>query len=538
MSIKWLIYCRVSSKKQVKEWNWLSSQEKRCRDYATGVLWVEVEKVFNDEWISWWVFERKSIKDLMNYIDTHKDSSYTVIFEDLNRLSRDIQVHHLLRAEFRKRWVELQCPNFQFEESPEWTFRENMSVSMAQYEKDKNKQRVLSRQRARLEQWFWCFKVPLWYKFVENTNWWWKIVVEDKRYSKIVKSALQKYASDEFISANDVVRFFHKKWIKVGTIKNGRVTNSNLICRILRNVLYTGYLELPSWQIDLRKAKHKALISMKTYEAIQKKLNSNPQSIEYKVIQNSERKDLSDDFPLRWFLYCEESKKMISWSWSRWRSTRVAYYTFPRKSSMYWKSINRDVLHKEFYEILRGLTPSEDILTCFEKVFLDLLKKRKEIFNNQEIKLKKDVKKIEDKIENFIDRIWNSSNEKLINNYEKKIEILEKEKSILEEKMQKSFTELKNVRTNLKQKLKIASNALYIWNSWNLETKKTLLKLIFPEWIAVNKKKHVRTHTFSLLYQSFSLWESCFNQMVGHPGLEPRTLSLKGTCSTNWANNP
>jgi hypothetical protein len=29
--------------------------------------------------------------------------SYIVIFEDLNRLSRDIQVHSLLKAEFKKR---------------------------------------------------------------------------------------------------------------------------------------------------------------------------------------------------------------------------------------------------------------------------------------------------------------------------------------------------------------------------------------------------------------------------------------------------
>jgi len=71
------------------------------------------------------------------------------------------------------------------------------------------------------------------------------------------------------------------------------------VCRLLKNVLYTGYLELPSWNIGLRKAKHEALISMKTYEAIQKKINANPQSITAKVIKNSERKDLSGDFPLR-----------------------------------------------------------------------------------------------------------------------------------------------------------------------------------------------------------------------------------------------
>ncbi|MDQ7023195.1 MAG: recombinase family protein [Candidatus Gracilibacteria bacterium] len=107
------------------------------------------KKVFNDEGISGGVFERKSIKELISYIDSNKEeNSYTVIFEDLNRLSRDIQVHHLLRTEFRKRGVELQCPNFQFEETPEGTFRENMSVSMAQGKKEKtNKESFLDKKQ-------------------------------------------------------------------------------------------------------------------------------------------------------------------------------------------------------------------------------------------------------------------------------------------------------------------------------------------------------------------------------------------------------
>ena len=37
---------------------------------------------------------------------------------------------------------------------------------------------------------------------------------------------------------------------------------------------------------------------------------------------------------------------------------------------------------------------------------------------------------------------------------------------------------------------------------------------------------------------SIKLKFSFKSQMVGHPGLEPRTFPLKGGCSTNWANDP
>ncbi|MDA3781302.1 MAG: hypothetical protein PF487_13910 [Bacteroidales bacterium] len=44
-------------------------------------------------------------------------------------------------------------------------------------------------------------------------------------------------------------------------------------------------------------------------------------------------------------------------------------------------------------------------MNCFEKIFLDLLKDRKIIFEEQEEKHQKQIKAIESKIDNFIERI-------------------------------------------------------------------------------------------------------------------------------------
>jgi len=306
MDIKWLIYCRVSSIKQVKEWNWLSSQEKRCRDYATGTLWIQVEKVFNDEWVSGWLFKRKSIQELFKYIDKNKRNNFIVIFEDLNRLSRDIQVHILLKSEFKKRWVELACPNFKFEESPEWDFKENISVIVSQYEKDKNKQRVLSRMKARLEQWFWCFRLPIWYKFIEADEWW-RIVVKDPKTANIIKNWLEKYAEGILQTLSELQKYYFKKWLKIKWINsNWRVSSTSNIHWIATNILYTGNLEVKKWDIPVIKAKHEALISMKTYNRIQKRLVWMSQ-IERKIESSINRPDISDTFPLRWHLYCEDS---------------------------------------------------------------------------------------------------------------------------------------------------------------------------------------------------------------------------------------
>ena len=510
MKLKWLIYCRVSSVKQVKEWNGLSSQEKRCRDYATATLWIEVEGVFNEEGVSGGVFERKSIQDLLKYIDKNKSSDYIVIFEDLNRLSRDIQVHGLLKAEFKKRGVELASPNFQFEESPEWAFRENMSVSMAQYEKDKNKQRVNDRMRARLEQWYWCFVLPIGLKYSTNSKGGKEILFDESNY-KVVKSTLEKYASDELKTINDVARHLNKKWIKVWTIRNGKVHNSNLVSRMLKNILYAWYIEFPKWWIKRLKAQHKAIISLKTFENIQKKLKKNPQYIESKIESNLNRVDRSNDFPLRGFLYCEKSKQMISGSWSQWKKEKFPYYTYPRKSSMFGKVINRDKLHIEFSNLLISIQPNESVVQAFEKVVIHEDQIRKD--NDMEYRdvLESDMKKINSKINKFIERIWSANSEVLIENYEKQVEELEREKVKISQNLSK---EPKDVRTPLKRKMKMVRNALDIWKYSDVENKKSLLKSIFPEGIPINEKKQVGTPTFSLVYQSFSIGESSHLSMV------------------------
>ena len=513
MDIKWLIYCRVSSKKQVKEWNWLSSQEKRCRDYATDTLWIQIDKVFNDEWVSGWLFERKSIQELFKYIDKNKKNNYIVIFEDLNRLSRDIQVHSLLKSEFKKRWVELACPNFKFEESPEWDFKENISVIVSQYEKDKNKQRVLQRMRSRLEQWFWCFRLPIWYKFIEADEWW-RIVVKDSETANIIKNWLEKYADWILQTLPELQKFYFKKWLKIRWINsNWKVTSTSNVHWIATNILYTGNLESKKWDIPVTKAKHEALISMKTYDRVQKRLiwiSKIERTIDFSI----NRKDISDNFPLRWHLYCEDSWYMLSAWWTKWNTTKVPYYTFPRNSPLKWKSINRNKLHKELEKLLVNLTPKKDTIKCFENIFIDLLKDRKNIFIENEQKIKNQIQEFDKKIDNYIDRIWNSTSQKLIENYESKIEELEKEKQIISEKMTENFSHLKNVWTWLKTKLKKVSNALVVWNNQDVKNKKELLKMIFPAWIPINKKRVVWTPNLSLIYQAFELSKVSKNHMV------------------------
>jgi len=62
-------------------------------------------------------------------------------------------------------------------------------------------------------------------------------------------------------------------------------------------------------------------------------------------------------------------------------------------------------LHKEFDNLLKNLNPKEDVLKCFEEIFLDLVKNRKSVTEEQDKKIRIDITSIEKKIDTFIERI-------------------------------------------------------------------------------------------------------------------------------------
>ena len=115
---KALIYCRVSSQRQVQEGHGLDSQETRGRAYAKD-HGLEVVKVFNEEGISGGLFDRPAMKALIKFLDDKPLDKFVVIIDDLSRLARDVKVHIDLRAALIAREAKLQCLNFNIDDSEE-----------------------------------------------------------------------------------------------------------------------------------------------------------------------------------------------------------------------------------------------------------------------------------------------------------------------------------------------------------------------------------------------------------------------------------
>ena len=126
---KAVIYCRVSSQKQVKKGDGLGSQETRCREYAKH-RGYQVTEVFRDEGVSGSLINRPSMQDMLTYLKQHKKKQeHIVIIDDISRLARDLEAHIQLRTSIGDAGGKLESPSIEFGEDSDSKLVENLLMA-------------------------------------------------------------------------------------------------------------------------------------------------------------------------------------------------------------------------------------------------------------------------------------------------------------------------------------------------------------------------------------------------------------------------
>ena len=106
-----IIYCRVSSQKQVQKGDGLGSQETRCRDFAK-LKGYEVTEVFKDEGIYGSMINRPAMQDMLKFLKSHKkQQTHIVIIDDISRLARGLDAHIHLRTAISDAGGKLESPS-------------------------------------------------------------------------------------------------------------------------------------------------------------------------------------------------------------------------------------------------------------------------------------------------------------------------------------------------------------------------------------------------------------------------------------------
>jgi site-specific DNA recombinase len=510
---KALIYCRVSSERQVKEGHGLDGQERNCRRFAE-LRGYEVAEVFRDEGVSGGLINREGMEKMLDYLDANgRDGEWIVLIDDIKRLARDLIGHFTLRKAISSRGALLESPSHKFGDEPEEVFVESIMAATAEYERNQNKRQVKNRMRARLEAGYWPFYQPPGYMFAKVPGHG-KLLVRKEPDASIIQEALEGFASGRFTSQVDVRLFLESRNFRPQTEHPSQFRD--FVSRLLLREVYAGFVSYPSWNVTTRNGHHEPLISSETYERIQERLRERQ-----KV---PARKDLDKDFPLRGFVVCADCKKPHTASWSRGRGRLYAYYRCTTAGcSACNKSIKADRMHRELEELLTGLKPRKNILKVVRQRLLDHWDKRKLDMETVRKRRQERLDGIEKEIQGYLGAIDKCSSPIVLKRIEEQVQSLEAKKIRLGGRITKPKHGDYDFETALDRVLGFINNPLALWQTAELSQRRLVLRLVFTEPLVYDRETGFGTPALSLPIAIACVPELDELEMVGSPGVEPGT---------------
>ncbi len=507
---KWcIIYCRVSSDRQVHEGNGLNSQEKRCRDYAKSKGYIVV-KVFYDEGVSGGLFTRPAMRELIAYLDANQYKRYVVLFDDMSRFARDVEVHIQLKTELVARGAKLECLNFNIDDSPESEYAELVLAAGNQYQRKYNRRQVIQKMKARLDDGFWAFGPP---PALINSKHpvYGRLLTAHEPLSSIYKELIESYEKGMINTLEEGRDFLDKKY-KDSNIN--RKTSLNGVKNILTEILYTGWLEYKPWGVPLKKAKHEGFISIDTYHNVQKKLLGKAKA--------PLRKDYSIDFPLRNFVLCNDCKKAITASWHTGRSQRYPHYFCKQKGCpLYNKTIQKALIEEHFENLLYGITPNEEVIEFAKAVLLDIWANRDVLEQDSNTRSQKLITELESQKKQLLQRAAKATSEEIAKEYETEaVKIIEQINSLKESLPKRIYYE-ENFGTACDIVLPKIEEPILMWKSPNPKDQRLLLEMYFEEKIPYDINEGFGTASLACLPNLLAVKLEDKNQLVEMPGVEP-----------------
>ena len=506
-----VIYARVSGAKQVRDGDGLASQETRCREYADYKNY-EVIGVFKDDMSGKFV-GRPAMDEMLAFLRKHRSGNPVVIIDDISRLARGLEAHLKLRQLLTSAGGKLESPSIEFGDDPDSIMVENLLATVAQHQREKNGQQTLNRMRGRMMNGYWTFHAPVGYKY-EKVSGHGKMLVPDKPKASIIKQGLEGYASGRFQTLTELKRFFETT--NVFSKNRQDEIHPTRIQEMIERIIYAGYISYEPWGLNMIEGKHEAFISLETWEAVQKRRSS--------LAKAPARKDLSADFPLRGFVTCGDCNQPYTSCWSKGRSSKYPYYLCDTKGCVsYRKSVRREKVEGEFEILLKALQPTRELFAMSLVMFQEIWDRRFASISNNQKAIESNIRKLDRKLVQLLDRIVETNNASVIAAYENRITEIERQKAILSENLTQSDKPAGSFKEIYRTAFEFLANPWKLWVSDRLEDRRAVLKLVFAERLPYHRIEGYRTAKTSLPFKALEDIRMEKSEMVPPHGLEPRT---------------
>lgn len=504
---KCVIYARVSSQKQVKEGNGLESQVFRCKEYAKQKGLV-VKTIFTEDGISGGLLIRPGIRAAFGYLEENPDIKIFLV-DDMDRMARSVEVYFQLKAELKTIGVELEMVNQNFEDSSSGKMVEQISAAVKEYERNNNRDRVVERMRARIQEGYWPHCAPPGYENIKSAGGR-KMVVPKEPDATFIREAFEGYASGQLSTLQQVADFlnenrFETKWTQKGI-------HVSQVIRLFKRRFYAGLIDSKKWGVKGIKGKHPAIITLDLFDRVNLIMTGKAPS--------KPRKDIHKDFPLRGLILCAACKKPMTSNWSKGRNQRYPYYRCDTKGCD-TKSVPRDDVESDFKITLSRASPQREMVRLFEAIVKDVWEEKQASIDKDRLLSEKRIVELEGELKTSVDSYINANSGAIKTRLEARVEELEQEIKVARAAHHQIGAQEIDFETALKRTCEFLENPLQEWKNGNVVHKQRVTRLVFRKPLEFSKENGLGTAHKSLPFAVFDSSKKTKLSMVEMAGIEP-----------------
>ncbi|MDT7828036.1 recombinase family protein [Pricia sp. S334] len=485
-----VIYTRVSSKEQFDNNASLTTQLKYCQEYAIRKE-LEVIEYFGGTYESAKSDERREFQKMLNYVKRRKNIGYIIVYS-YDRFSRTGANGAYISGQLKKQGVAVISATQEIDVTTSaGTFQENLFHMFSHFDNQIRRDKSITGMQEKLRRGYWTGAYPFGYTNknpgkgkVPN------FVITEK--GRLLKQAFL-WKANANMSHVEIAKRLKEKGLNINAKKLTDLFRNPFYCGLIVNSLIPG---------EVIQGKHDALISKKVFLKIHNLLHSGDTPKKYSFDD--------ENLPLKKFV--KSSVCGTPYTGFIVKKKGLYYYKNRRKGSKENRSAKK--LHVEFLNLLGRfrIADRKYIEPLTEIIHDTLISKNQEALDDQK-RLTKELGQLKERI-NILERRFVVLNQITKSQYELFMPELKAKQRELEIKLENGGINSSNLKKSVKLALGYACNLPSLWELGNLETKRAIQYMVFPDGIEYDfKNKLVQTFRVNEIFGAIRSFSGSFKEI-------------------------
>ena len=496
-----VIYTRVSTQQQTENLS-LPTQERACEEYCRREGF-KILRVFSDRGESAKTAERPELQKLLTYCRQNKARVQCLVVYNVTRFARHRYDHVALRVLLQKLGVTLRSVTEPINDTSTGQLMEGILASFAQFDNDQKAERTKAGMTAALQAGRWTFKAPLGYLNSSNGTASSSLIPDPER-SALIRQAFESYGTGSH-TTQQVLRQVTALGL---TTQRGRGLSPQTFGALLRNRLYEGRIEVPSFGVSAQ-GDFAPLVSQELFQRVQRLLDG--KGVALKPHQRNH-----PDFPLRRFVACAACGTPLTGSRSTGRTRKYAYYHCRSCGSV---RVAKERLESAFVALIERLQPNVAYMRLFREIVLDAWKDRQVGVTRMRRAVERRVTDLGERLDQVEEAfLYKHTVDQAT--YERQRDKLREDEALAQIALREAELEELDVGGVLAFAEHLLTNAARLWMEASLEQKQRLQHVFFPEGLRFDGQEF-GTAVTCLAFKQLSSDQRVEVRMASPTGFEP-----------------